>query len=78
MSVPELPVIDDIDLLFEVLTPKDHRQGTDGHEWNENQRLAELGQQVLNNAVTFHYFSKRPVIRAEEIKVKFASYSSSI
>ena len=43
-------------------------------EWGDNERLAELGASVLNNAVTFHLFSIRPVLRAEEIRVNFALF----
>jgi len=72
--IPELPAIDNIDLLFEVLSLR--REGTgESHEWNDNQRLAELGKQVLSNVVTLHYFSKRPIIRAEEIRVNFGFLS---
>jgi hypothetical protein len=36
--IPELPAIDDIDLLFEVLTPKYLRQGSnDDNDLNDNQ-----------------------------------------
>ena len=71
---PELPTIEDFNLLMEVLSHKDI-QSTSSGEWG-NERLAELGEQVLNHVVTFHYFSKHPLVRAEELRVYFVLFSS--
>jgi hypothetical protein len=73
-AIPQLPAIDDFDLLFEVYTHKTLKtlSPSEPREWCDTERLAELGAQVLNNAVTVHFFSKRPLVRAEEMRVRFA------
>jgi hypothetical protein len=70
---PALPTIDDFNLFLEVVTHKDLRPTSpdEPREWGDSERLAELGSQALNNVITFHFFSRSPPIRAEEIRVNF-------
>jgi hypothetical protein len=71
--LPELPLIEDFNLLLEVVTHKDLKPTSpnESREWGGNERLAELGAQVLSSVVTIHFFAQRPVVRAEEMRVKF-------
>lgn len=72
MSIlPRLPVIEDLDLLLEICTHKGLKPTWPGEtcKWGDPGRLAELGAQLLNQAVTFHFFSLRPLVRSEEIRV---------
>jgi hypothetical protein len=73
-SLPQLPRIEDPNLLLEVYTHKDLRQPTSPNEpceWGDIERLADLGSQALSIAITTHLFTKRPIVRAEEIRVNF-------
>ncbi|KAG6814140.1 hypothetical protein H0H92_002135 [Tricholoma furcatifolium] len=69
MILPPLPKIEgDIDLLLDVYTHRSLRfGGALNDDYGDTDRLAELGHRVLDLAVTFHYFSKRPMLSAEDI-----------
>ncbi|KAG6882655.1 hypothetical protein C0992_011126, partial [Termitomyces sp. T32_za158] len=71
MGLPPLPKIEgDVDLLLEIFTHSSLRYGqSDGmnEEYGDTDRLAELGHRVLDLVVTFHYFSKRPILSATEV-----------
>lgn len=75
MSLPPLPKIEgDVDLLLDVFTHGSLRYGQNvgmNDEYGDTDRLAELGNRILDLAVTFHYFSKRPIISATDVAVRF-------
>ncbi|KAF9535690.1 hypothetical protein CPB83DRAFT_842162 [Crepidotus variabilis] len=78
-GLPSLPRIDaDYDLLLDVYTHKSI--ATPDAPLNEKygnvDRLALLGQEVFELAVTFHLFSKRPCIDMEEFQQTKAEYTS--
>jgi hypothetical protein len=62
---PELPNIED----FTQGSQTDFAEQT--CEWDDNERLAELGVVVLNNVVILHFFLQCPLLRADEIWVSF-------
>ena len=68
---PKFPEIEDFDLLFDICTHKNLKPASPGEPcgWTDPGRLKELGAHVLNSVVTNHFFSKRPFVCAEEIKV---------
>ncbi|KAG5342030.1 hypothetical protein C0989_005710 [Termitomyces sp. Mn162] len=69
MNLPPLPKIEgDVDLLLDVYTHSSLRYGVSmNEEYGDTDRLAELGHRILDLAVTFHYFSKRPILPATEV-----------
>jgi dsRNA-specific ribonuclease len=72
IQVSQLPEIEDSDLLLEVFTHKGIKPYLPGKPC-DNERLAELGAQVLSEVVTSHFFKKSPSIRKEEIEVSVAA-----
>jgi len=74
MSVPPLPGIEgNFDLFLDVHTHKSLRaNATSNEQWGNTDRLAELGSKVLEMAVTYHFFSLRPCIEPDEIRVRMA------
>ena len=72
MSVPPLPRIEgNSDLFLDVHTHKSLRPNAAPNEhWGDTDRLAELGCKVLEMAVTYHFFSLRPFIPPDEIRVR--------
>jgi len=69
-SLPPLPKIEgDVDLVLDVYTHKSLRP--DGVQLNDDygdtDRLAELGGRILELAVTLHYYSKKPMLKAAEM-----------
>jgi dsRNA-specific ribonuclease len=72
IQAPQLPEIEDADLRFEVFTHKSLKPSLPGVPCH-NDRLAELGAQVLSEVVTSHFFKKSPSIRKEEIEVSVAA-----
>ena len=72
-ELPPLPKIDgDVDLLLDVYTHKSLRFGGApmNDEYGDTERLAELGDKVLKLAVAFHFYSKKPMLSAEDIAVR--------
>ncbi|KAG6910515.1 hypothetical protein DXG01_009934 [Tephrocybe rancida] len=70
MNLPPLPKIDgDIDLVLDVFTHKSLRYGAPSmnDDYGDTDRLAELGNRILDLAVTYHYYSKRPMLQSHEI-----------
>ena len=79
MSQLQLPKIDgETDILLDIYTHRSLRIGGDlmNEEYGDPERLAELGQQVLRLAVTFHFYSLKPLIPSREIIV-CAAFSSA-
>lgn len=77
-SLPPLPKIaGDVDLLLDVYTHKSLRFGGAplNDEYGDTERLAELGSRVLDLAVTFHFYARKPMLPASEIAV--CSHSAS-
>jgi dsRNA-specific ribonuclease len=73
-STPPLPKIEgDVDLLLDVYTHKSLRFGGApfNDEYGDTERLAELGARVLDLAVTFYFYSRKPMLTASEIAVRF-------
>lgn len=72
MSIPQLPKIEgNFDLFLDVHTHKSLRANAAPNEqWGDTDRLAELGAKVLEMAVTYHFFSVRPFIAPDEIRVR--------
>jgi hypothetical protein len=72
-SLPTLPKIEgpNIDLVLDVYTHRSLRPHDQElkEEYGDTDRLAELGAKILELAVTFHYYSKRPMLSASEVAV---------
>jgi len=79
-SLPSLPKIegDSIDLILDVYTHHSIRPPAQplNQEYGDTDRLAELGAKILELAVTFHYYSKRPMLSASELTVGFHEHHS--
>ena len=78
-NLPSLPKIegDSVDLVLDVYTHHSLRPGPPqllNQEYGDTHRLAELGAKLLELAVTFHYYSKRPMLSASELTVGFYEY----
>ncbi|KAG6889997.1 hypothetical protein C0995_012957 [Termitomyces sp. Mi166 len=71
MNLPPIPKIEgDVDLLLDVFTHRSLRFGQSAamnNDYGDTDRLAELGHRILDLTVTFHYFSKRPMLSAAEV-----------
>ncbi|KAF8078924.1 hypothetical protein FPV67DRAFT_85355 [Lyophyllum atratum] len=70
---PPLPKIEgDVDLLLDVYTHKSLRYpgAPMNDDYGDTDRLAELGAQTLELAVTMHYYSKKPMLTAEDIVIE--------
>ena len=77
-TLPHLPKIaGDVDLLLDVYTHKSLRFGGAplNDEYGDTERLAELGHRVLDLAVTFHFYARKPMLSASEIAVRSPSLS---
>lgn len=70
-SVPPLPAING-EILLQVLTHRSLRRDGVGQDF-DNERLAELGKQVLDTAITATLFNRRPVLSGLEMLVLFHS-----
>ena len=72
-SLPAAPKLRG-DIILEVFTHKSLRFPgapiNEDSEFGDNERLAVLGEKVLELAVTFALFNKRPILKAEEIEVR--------
>ncbi|KAG5637643.1 hypothetical protein H0H81_003720 [Sphagnurus paluster] len=71
-TLPPLPKIEgDIDLVLDIYTHSSLRfpSGPDSlnDDYGDTDRLAELGSRILDLAVTFHFYSKKPMLTANEI-----------
>jgi len=70
-NIPPLPKLSG-ELMLEVFTHKSLRPDSSGEPTNDeyggNDRLAELGAKVLEMAITFCLFSKRPMLKATDIE----------
>ncbi|GLB35865.1 putative double-stranded RNA binding motif containing protein [Lyophyllum shimeji] len=69
-ALPPLPKIEgDVDLVLDVYTHKSLRyEGAPlNDDYGDTDRLAELGGRILELAVTFHYYSKKPMLTAADI-----------
>jgi hypothetical protein len=76
-TLPPLPkIVGDVDLLLDVYTHKSLIFGGApmNEEYGDTDRLAELGANVLDLAVTFHFYSRKPMLSAPEIVVCPLSY----
>lgn len=62
------------DIILEVFTHKSLRFPgapiNEDSEFGDNERLSILGEKVLQLAVTFALFNKRPMLKAEDIEVR--------
>lgn len=83
-NLPPLPKIEgDVDLVLDVYTHKSLRFGGApmNEDYGDTDRLAELGARILELAVTFHFYSKKPMMSSNDIAVgwlKGSRTSSSI
>jgi hypothetical protein len=71
-TLPPLPKIEgDLDLVLDVYTHSSLRfdSAPMNDDYGDTDRLAELGGKILDLAVTNHYYSKKPMLRATEIDV---------
>jgi hypothetical protein len=71
-TLPPLPrILGDVDLLLDVYTHKSLIFGGApmNEEYGDTDRLAELGARVLDLAVTFHFYLRKPMLAAHEIAV---------
>lgn len=72
-SLPAAPKLRG-DIILEVFTHKSLRFPgapiNEDSEFGDNERLSVLGEKVLELAVTFALFNKRPMLKAEEIEVR--------
>jgi dsRNA-specific ribonuclease len=78
-NLPALPKLDG-DIMLEVFTHRSLRFGgaQTSEEYGDNERLAELGHQVFELAVTYCLFLKRPMLTAQEIQAeKLSIFSES-
>jgi dsRNA-specific ribonuclease len=73
MDAPPLPKIESGELMLEVFTHESLQSDQSGKPTDEDyggsERLAELGQRVLDMAVTSSLFSIRPMLGAPDIAV---------
>lgn len=69
----------DVDLVLDVYTHRSLRfEGAPmNDEYGDTDRLAELGAQVLDLAVTYHVYSKKPMLPAAMIAVIILVNSTS-
>ncbi|KAF9469847.1 hypothetical protein BDZ94DRAFT_1243396 [Collybia nuda] len=70
---PPLPKIEgDLDLVLDVYTHNSLRFGGApmNDDYGDTDRLAELGCKILELAVTFHFYSKKPMLNSAEISEK--------
>ena len=81
-NLPSLPKIDgdSVDLVLDVYTHHSLRPNPAqllNQEYGDTDRLSELGAKILELAVTFHYYSKRPMLTASELTVGCHEYHTS-
>ena len=73
MSYPAAPHLRG-ETILDVFTHRSLRlpgaQMDEDSEFGDNERLAVLGEKVLELAVTFALFNKRPMLKGEEIEVR--------
>lgn len=77
--VPALPKLEgDHDILLDIYTHRALRTGGDmaNEEYGNADRLAELGERVLDLAITSHLFKVTPMLTREQMKVSFAQIES--
>ena len=70
-DLPPLPKIDgDFELMLDVFTHRTVRM-TSGmvEDYGDTQRLAELGSKVFDLVTTYHLYSERPFLTAEDMQV---------
>ncbi|KAG6817954.1 hypothetical protein H0H87_012422 [Tephrocybe sp. NHM501043] len=79
MDLPPLPKIDgDTDIILDVYTHRSLRPNlVMNDDYGDTDRLAEFGDRILRLAVTYHYFSKRPMLQANEIRERSESALSN-
>jgi hypothetical protein len=66
------------DILLEVFTHKSLRHSAlPNDEYGDNERLAELGHQVFDLAVTYCLFLKRPMLTAQEMQARLNLQTTS-
>ena len=80
-NLPSLPKIEgeNVDLVLDVYTHHSLQPSPQqllNQEYGDTHRLAELGAKLLELAVTFHYYSKRPMLTASEITVGLHKHHS--
>ncbi|KAG1754908.1 uncharacterized protein EDB91DRAFT_259463 [Suillus paluster] len=75
--VPPLPLVHG-DLMLDVFTHRSLSQGllNDQTPHGNSERLAQLGQSVLNTIVTYILFAERPMLSGEDLKTKLADILS--
>ncbi|KAF7311035.1 hypothetical protein HMN09_00646900 [Mycena chlorophos] len=77
MSVPPLPRIEgDYNILLELFTHSSLKDGSESEEYGDMDRLVQLGSAYLTQALTWHYFAKRPMLSADQISVEIANCMS--
>jgi len=71
-DLPPLPKIDgDFELMLDVYTHSSVRMSsTMNGDYGDTQRLADLGSKVLDLVITYHLYSERPFLAAEDIQRK--------
>lgn len=71
-QLPQLPKIEgDVEILLDIYTHRSLRSSRDemNAEYGDTDRLAELGEHILDLAVTFQLYSKKPLLHATSIVV---------
>lgn len=71
--LPPIPTIPgDHQIVVDVWCHSSLLRGGDplNEEYGDTERLAVLGAKVFDMAITYHWFSKKPMLSANEIKVR--------
>lgn len=71
-----LPPINDTDLVLAVFTHESLQSGAADEHFGDAKRLAYLGKKVLDQAISYHYFMKKPTMTLDEIEVCSGNYIS--
>lgn len=74
LGQPPLPQISNIDLVLAVFTHESLQSGASDEHFGDPKRLAYLGKKVLDQAISYHYFMKKPTMSLDEIEVRSGNY----
>ncbi|KAJ7596859.1 hypothetical protein C8J56DRAFT_918517 [Mycena floridula] len=67
--VTPLPKLNDADIVLQIFTdPSLRRNNAD--QFNDNERISTFGASVLENVVTGILFKRRPMLKAEDIRIQ--------
>lgn len=74
LGQPPLPHINDTDLVLAVFTHESLQSEANDEHFGDPKRLAYLGRKVLDQAISYHYFMKKPTMSLDEIEVRSRNY----